>query len=668
MKKIVIFSGTTEGRLLSEKLSDKGIFHTVSVASEYGSLMMEPNQYVTIHTGRIDMEGIKELIVGEDTVVVDATHPYAVEVTKNIINAARETGATYMRVIRDSVMFDKDKVSYFENVSDVAQALANTTGNVLLTTGSKELSGFVESFSLASMDNDSYKKRVYVRVLPSVESINLCLEAGISPDHIIAMHGPFTREMNEAVINQYGITHLVTKESGVQGGFEDKLMAAFSAGAHAYVVGRPVNEHGLHVNEALSVLTGCEEERPLNINLVGIGMGHQDSMTVAAKGAIDRAQCIFGATRLIQDIKKHETYDMYSAKDIIPVITSKHDISEVAILFSGDSGFFSGTKNMSEALKSWSKESGRNVTVNIYPGISSVSYLAARLGQSYDDASITSIHGRNDGNSVRTVIDVIKHNKKTYVLLSGAEDIRKIASCLTGQNCRIYAGKNLSYEDEDIVSLSIEEAARYDEDGIITALVVNSTPEKELIIKTLRDGDFNRDKVPMTKECIRHEGIRRLGLCKGDVLYDIGGGTGSVAIEAACLDASITVYTIEKKPEAIELIRKNRDIHGATNLQVVEGEAPDALENLELPDCVFIGGASGKIGDILSCISDKKKGVNYVITAVSLETVAECTRIINEYGIADADIIQMSVTDIKTVGNHNLMQAQNPIFIISFRL
>lgn len=230
MKNLLLFAGTTEGRRLSELLADAGIRHTVCVATEYGEIVLKSHPLLTVRQGRMERDEIRAFIEeGNYDTVVDATHPYAETVTANIKAAVGEINASgqdtegkkilYLRLKRDvSVTDRKEGITFFETAQSCAEALAKTEGNILLTTGSKELAAYCVS--------EEVKKRLYVRVLPNVESISLCMERGICGKQIIAMQGPFTEAMNEAVLRQYEISVLVTKESGATGGLPEKLEAA----------------------------------------------------------------------------------------------------------------------------------------------------------------------------------------------------------------------------------------------------------------------------------------------------------------------------------------------------------------------------------------------------------------------------------------------------------
>ena len=662
--------------MLSEQLTAQGIHHTVCVATDCGAEVMEKSPYADIHVGRMNIEEMKEFIKGVagslGCILVDATHPYAVEATANIREAAKLQKATYIRVIRAETCDLPDSAALYSDIEECAREADKTTGNILLTTGSKELSKYCKGVSRST------RERTFVRVLPTKESIELCRDLGVETDHIIAMQGPFGSMLNEAVIRQYDIRHLITKDSGAAGGMEEKISAAANTGAMLHVIKRPCSEDGVSVFEAFRLITGKEMPSgiscngrenggaiPLKITLAGIGMGTDKTLTMEAFEAVRSCDILFGAERVIKNLTCPKKYEMYRSSDIIPVL-ERENVRHAVIAFSGDSSFYSGAGNMLLALKNWRSD----IDVRILPGISSVSYLAAKLGENYDDAVLFSLHGRSSDKNLDALIEKIRFNEKTFVLLSGAEDLRRIAKRLSEHvpGCRIFAGINLSYEDERIRELEKGDEDKFDEKGVITAFIRNPKPSKRAVISIRRDRDFLRSKVPMTKECVRHESLIRLGLREGDTFYDIGGGTGSVAIEAASLDQSIDVYTFEKKPEAADLIRQNIEKTGVSNVTVIEGNAQDKLSDMKKPDCVFIGGSSGGLSEIVDILHSKGDGIRFVINAVSLETIEEVKRLTKQYEPSDEEAVMLSVSEIEAIGSHHMMRGQNPVWIFSFLL
>lgn len=181
------------------------------------------------------------------------------------------------------------------------------------------------------------------------------------------------------------------------------------------------------------------------------------------------------------------------------------------------------------------------------------------------------------------------------------------------------------------------------------------------------DSQFIRGRVPMTKQEVRILSIVKLQLDKASVVYDIGAGTGSVSIEAAgqCIDGM--VYAIEKAPEGISLIDANRKKFNIGNIELVEGAAPQCMEELPAPTHVFIGGSGGRLIDIVKAVREKNPKVRFVLNAVTLETVGELMKLQSlfpEY--ADMEVIQVSVSRGKVLGAHHLMSAENPVYIAAF--
>lgn len=226
MMKVLIFGGTTEGRDLCRALMALPVEVTVSVATPLGAEELGPAEGFSVLVGRKTSEEI-EAMAGEYDLCVDATHPYAVEVTKNIALACGKAGLPLLRLSRAQT--ETEGAVRVGSCREAAEYLAEREGNVLLTVGTKALPDF------AALD----RSRLFARVLPTIESIGLCEKAEIPHKNILALQGPFTRAMNEAMMGQYHIRYMVTKDTGVQGGLPEKIAAAKSAGAEVVLVARP---------------------------------------------------------------------------------------------------------------------------------------------------------------------------------------------------------------------------------------------------------------------------------------------------------------------------------------------------------------------------------------------------------------------------------------------
>ena len=671
MKEILIFAGTTEGRELSEYLAVAGIAHTLCVATEYGEIVLKEHPLVKVHKGRMNQEEIEVYIkAGNFGAVVDATHPYAEVVTQNIKNAMQDMDIPYLRLKRESnVTSSYEKIHYFKDSVSCAKALEKTDGNILLTTGSKELSVFAKFIDR--------KERLYVRVLPGIESLQLCMDCGIAGKQILALQGPFTTQMNEAMFRQYQIKCLVTKESGNAGGYQEKLDAAQNLGIPVFTIGCPAEQEGYTFEEVCEQLEMISDQRikkntGFQIILAGVGMGNPNCLTKEVEKAIEEADILLGAGRMIAAYQpKIEKKPYYTAEQIIPYleemqsVTSSKADRKVVILFSGDTGFYSGCQKLYDALLREVNDGRLHTSVTVMPGISSVAYLAACMGENYQDADICSMHGKELPNLEKK----IRMGKQIFLLMSGLKDIHKLGKLLLDAGlieCTVVVGYQLSYPEQLIMELKPEECMKLQEDGLYTCCIKNPKPERKMLTHGKADGEFIRDNVPMTKEEVREVSICKLKLYEGAVVYDIGSGTGSIAVEIAGLSDEIKVFALEYKEEAISLITQNKEKFELNNIEIVSGKAPDALENLPVPTHAFIGGSGGKMKEILSALYQKNPHMRVVINAISMETICEIKEVLSTFSIQNADVVQMQVSRAKRVGAYHLMQAENPVWICSF--
>ena len=300
--------------------------------------------------------------------------------------------------------------------------------------------------------------------------------------------------------------------------------------------------------------------------------------------------------------------------------------------------------------------------IEIYSGISSLSYLASKVGVSWEDAKILSLHGK-DMNFVQT----IHRHPKTFLLLGGKDTGRHFYETLLEYglgDVQVHVGCQMSYEEEKILSGKLYEMKAEDFEGLCAVLVENPSYCKAAGMH-LKDEEFLRGKVPMTKSEVRSVSIAELELTEDAIVYDIGAGTGSVSIEIARAGEQIRVYAIEKNPEGVKLIDQNRKKFRTDGVRIIEGLAPHALEELETPTHAFIGGSSGNLREIVQLLQRKNPDVRIVINAISLETVSEVMGLVDEGVLPNAEILQVSAAKSKVLGRYHMMMGQNPVYIIS---
>ena len=651
MEKVIVFAGTTEGYELCRFLSEHQISVYACAATEYGGKALTETPYLHIHTGRLSREEMEAFFLKEEpNFVLDATHPYAAEVTDNIKSACEKTGFFYQRVLREQGR-QAEKAVYVESTEAAAEFLNTTEGNVLLTTGSKELKKF--------LGVKDYKERLYARVLSLPSVMEECSAAGFEGKHLIGMQGPFSRELNEAMLRQFHCRYLVTKDSGKAGGFQEKIDAAFSCGAIPVIIGRPLKEEGLSLVECkkwLSQKFGFSLKP--QITLLGIGMGSRDTLTIEGEKALEKAELLIGARRIADSVKMphHTVIYEYDSEKILKCIEENSQYEHIVIALSGDVGFYSGAKKLLHNL---------GEDTRVICGISSVVYFMAKAGLSWDDAKIVSAHGRNCN-----LVSLICHSKKVFSILGTKDGISSLAGRLVSYgmgDVLLYVGENLSYENEKIFVKPAKELVSYEGDALCVICAYNENASELMSTHGIKDECFIRGKAPMTKEEVRTVSLMKLGLSEDSVCYDVGAGTGSVAVEMALRAHQGKVYAIEKKEDALALILENKKKFAADNLEIVGGCAPEAMEELPVPTHAFIGGSSGNLKEIIRLLLNKNPEVKIVINCITLETVGEAMEAIREFDFQERDIVQMSVSRSKEVGRYHMMMGENPIYIFTCR-
>ena len=452
MCKILLFGGTTEGRELSAFLVKNNISAIVCVATSYGCKLASSSDAVRVLTERLTAVEMEALMRTEQPeLVIDATHPYAAAVTENILQAAQCTNVEYLRVLRASAdkgaqaeqhLLSEDdgamgSVVYLDSMETAIDWLNSRSGRILATTGSKELQAYTAI--------DDWQERVFARVLSTAESVQHCASIGFEGKHLIAMQGPFSKEMNEATLRQYECQYLVTKDSGKAGGFQEKIDAAFACGVIPVIIGRPVQEEGISLTECKRMLAkyfSCEGNQ--HITLLGIGMGSEDTLTIQGKRAVEKADLIIGARRIADAVALpgQEVFYEYRSREIVDYIQNHPEYSNIVVALSGDVGFYSGARKLVELFGEVS------IQPEIICGISSVVYFMSKIGLSWDDAKIVSAHGKNCN-----LISLIRSCEKTFAILGTADGVAELSKKLTTYGMSdviLYVGENMSYPNEKI--------------------------------------------------------------------------------------------------------------------------------------------------------------------------------------------------------------------------
>ena len=419
------------------------------------------------------------------------------------------------------------------------------------------------------------------------------------------------------------------------------------------------------------------------LQVIGIGPGRSEWLPPAITELVKNCEILIGGSRaltLFPDFTGHQYCLAGELTSSIAII--KNALLEkkaVGVLVSGDPGFFSFLPRL--------KKEFPEERIDVYPGISSLQFAFARAGLPWQEATFASVHGRE----LSVLPQVITH--PTAVLTGGENTPQKIAQFYLerGFNLLISIGNALAYPEEFWATMDAEHLAQ-EKTLFKNAIVIlypaigqDNEPEPKHNSKQntlqanqqstkhgigcrigISDEEFLRGKVPMTKSEIRVQVIAKAQISSYDRVVDIGAGTGSISIEAAGLASEGVVYAIEHNPEAQELILANQRKFGVSNLHLIPGAAPDVFGKLPPVDVCIIGGSNGRLSEILETVP-LVEGGRIVITAVTIETVAQGLKLLTDLNYQDIDTVSIQVVRWKAVQTLHMAQALNPIFIISAR-
>ena len=323
------------------------------------------------------------------------------------------------------------------------------------------------------------------------------------------------------------------------------------------------------------------------INIIGMGMSEK-TLTAEASELINDADILIGARRLIDEFSKlnKPSYNAYLSNDILEII-EKTDAEKIAILVSGDVGFYSAAEKLVDVLKDYNP--------NLVSGISSVSYFFAKCSLPWKDANLIRCHGL-----YTNIVSSVRRNRFTFALTGkNIPELQKELVKYGFGDLKVWIGENLGSDEE-----SIQESKISDLDGMefssLTVLIIENPNFDSRIRTGIPDEEFIRGKVPMTKSEVRAVCLSKLSLSPTDIAYDIGCGTGSVTIEMAFSAYDGKVYAFDENEDAIALLEQNCQKFHLENVEAICGLAPECLKDLPVPDVAFIGGSSGNMDEIIS--------------------------------------------------------------------
>ncbi len=387
----------------------------------------------------------------------------------------------------------------------------------------------------------------------------------------------------------------------------------------------------------------------MTVTLIGCGCLN---LTGEARAAIDKAGLLIGSARLLKEYGGGKAQaEAVTAPAIMDALRSA-DAEDVCVLYSGDSGFYSGARLLLPELGGFS--------VRVLPGVSCVQALAARLQRPWQDWLLCSAHGVDCD-----ALSAVCQGKPAFFLTGGKTGPAEICRTLTDAGLgflKTYAGEDLGTAQERITEGTAAELSMKSFSPL-SVLLAEPAPRFRRYAPGIPDAEFLRaEKVPMTKQEVRAAILAKLAVSPEDLCWDIGTGTGSVAVELSLQGRA--VYSVEREDAALAIAAQNREKFGAWNLTLVKGEAPAALDGLPRPDAVFIGGSGGNLRAILETVHTANPAAGICVSAITIEGLHNAYTALRELGY-ETEATQLSVSRSRPAGGHTLMLAQNPVWLIT---
>ncbi|WP_371568354.1 precorrin-6y C5,15-methyltransferase (decarboxylating) subunit CbiE [Streptomyces canus] len=394
------------------------------------------------------------------------------------------------------------------------------------------------------------------------------------------------------------------------------------------------------------------------ITVVGTGTGAPPQECLAG------AELVVGGRRHLDAVRLPEAAERIVLGPLAPALDTMAEYLEkerrVVVLASGDPGFFGIVRVLAERFGP--------AALDVRPGVSSVAAAFARVGLPWDDAVVVSAHGRD----LRTAVNVCRARPKVAVLTGPGAGPAELGAALTAHTRVLVVASALGTDDERVERVTPAEAAVrdwgtavsvvlcLDESRALGAVRTVAGPAAQPVRWALDEGEFTHRDSMITKFEVRALALARLGPRLGDLVWDVGAGSGSVAVECARLGAA--VVAVEKAPDGVERIRANASAHGV-DVRIVHGSAPDALAELDDPDAVFVGGGGRELPDIVAvCARRARRSV--VVAMAALDRVPAVRAALTDAGFDCDGVLLQSSRLAPLPGDVTRLAATNPVFLL----
>jgi len=393
------------------------------------------------------------------------------------------------------------------------------------------------------------------------------------------------------------------------------------------------------------------------VHVIGLGVEFPPLLTAQAQRVIDSAEVLIGGERLLAQYPDHPAQKITIRRNIDEILSilESREQENIVVLASGDPGFHGIPNTLINKLP--------REDIRILPHVSSLQVAFARIGVTWEDAILTSAHAH----PVSQVVAWARRMPKLGILTDRENTPATIAAALLGAgipDCRAVVAENLGTEKERIIDAHLSELNGREFADLNVLLVLQGKGwEPEVLIPYRDEEEYSHQRGMITKRDLRVFSIARMGIRPTHVLWDVGAGSGAMSVEMSHMAWQGQVFAVERDRENITCIENNRRKFGALNLNVIAGEAPEALIDLPQPQAVFIGGSGNKLAEILRVIHDRTAaGCKVVCNFATLENLALAMEVANRLGW-QPNYSQVNIANSKTVGDLTRLDPLNPIFI-----
>ncbi len=401
------------------------------------------------------------------------------------------------------------------------------------------------------------------------------------------------------------------------------------------------------------------------VSIIGLGMSYQD-LTDQHLTIISQSDVLMGGVRhlsLFPDFAGEKIEISNNLKEVVAFILKHQAFRKITVVASGDPLFYGIGGYLSQKI-------GRD-KITVYPNVSTVAAAFGRLGESWQDAELISLHGRK---LTPVHLERIRNCRKAAVLTDGTRTPAWFQSKLSQAGIHgfvICVLEKIGQKDENITWITGDDLCKRDfQDPNIVLLLRKEKDTKNSIKETkinigMPEALFQHEKGLITKPEVRAVSLSKLKLMSDHILWDLGAGSGSISIEAHFFIKTGQIIAVEKNLKRIKDIEANKGKFKVDILKIVHAELPGGLENLAVPDRVFIGGGGKNLPELIErSASFMKKGGRMVVNTVLLGNVSSVLEKLEKLNF-NTDIVQIQVSCGHPMPWNLMLKSQNPVFIIS---